>query len=40
MITIKKKPMYAVQGKDGRIVEVNRDTYMKVMRDMMTKKYG
>ena len=32
--------MYSVQGKDGQMVEVDRRTYMKVMRSMMMKKYG
>ncbi len=35
-----KKPMYSIQGKDGRTVEVDRRTYMKVIRQMMMKKYG
>ena len=39
MVSIKKKPMYAIQGKDGRTVEVDRRTYMKAVRAMMKEKF-
>ena len=39
MITIhKKKPMWAIQGKNGETVEVDRATYMKVLKRMMMKR--
>ena len=38
MITISKKPMWAIEGNDGKLIEVDRETFLKILEGIARKK--